>query len=139
MTNKYSAKAIIKASAETIFEFYSDVKNWKDWQPDLEFSDLEGDFEDGSEGTFKLKGSQPTKFTLGSVQSNNGFNQVMNLPFGSKYIVTRRIELLGSSCEIRHAIEFEGFFGWLTKVFAGSKYSERLQKSVDELQKLCEE
>lgn len=138
MTNKYSSTLIFKAEPSVIYSFYTDVANWKAWDNELEYSSLDQSFENNSQGVVNPKGNAEIKFTLQNVQKNIGFDQVMNLPFGSKFVLTRRIKQLGNESEVTHSGYFEGFFGAIIGFFLKQKYTPLLAKSVQDLKNLCE-
>ena len=58
------------ASPQTIWDIWQDVKNWPTWDHGIEFSTLEGPFQNGTRGTLKPKGGplyHPT-FTRGTLK-----------------------------------------------------------------------
>lgn len=138
MTNKYSTTLTFDSAPENIYNFYTDVVNWNIWDTELEYSELKQLFANNSQGSLKAKGNPEIKFTLQNVQQNIGFDQVMDLPFGSKFILTRRIKLLENRSEVTHSGYFEGVFGAIIGFFLKIKYTPLLEKSVLKLKKLCE-
>lgn len=138
MSNKYSTTEIFKTSAGTIYSFYIDVTNWKTWDSEVEYSSLEGNFKDGATGILKPKSNPELKFQLQNVKENIGFDQIMDLPFGSKFILTRVIKTQGDSCEVTHSGYFEGVFGAIIGFFLKLKYTPLLQQSVLQLKSLAE-
>jgi hypothetical protein len=138
MTNKYFFTTTINAPSSRIFEFYKNVSNWYDWDEELESSSLIGNFENNSKGNLKPKGSSELEFTLQNVQKNVGFEQIINLPFGSKFILTRNIKELENNCEVTHSGYFEGWFGAVLGLYLKQKYTPLLKKSVLKLKELVE-
>jgi hypothetical protein len=55
----------IKASPETIWHIWQDVKNWNTWDSATEYSSLDGAFKEGTMGKWKAKGGieLPIKLT----------------------------------------------------------------------------
>lgn len=138
MSHQYSTTTIIKAPASRIYGFYVDVPNWKAWDSELEYSSLKTDFLENAIGVLKAKGNDELEFVLKNVKDNVGFMQIMNLPMGSKFILTRLIIERDSDCEVTHSGYFEGFFGSIIGLILKSKYAPLLQKSVLKLKELCE-
>jgi hypothetical protein len=138
MTHKYFTTTNFNCIPETIYSFYTDVDNWNKWDEELEYSNLKMPFANNSVGTIKPKGNSELSFELKNVTVNGGFDQVMNLPFGSKFILTRRIIKKGNECEVTHSGYFEGFFGGIIGFFLKAKYTPLLEKSVFKLKELCE-
>jgi hypothetical protein len=138
MLHKYSTTVQFTCSPQIVYEFYKDVANWKKWDEELEYASLNAPFENNSIGVIKPKGNSELSFKLQNVIVDNGFDQIMNLPFGSKFILTRRIKTLGNQCEVTHTGCFEGLFGRFIGLFLKAKYTPLLQKSVLKLKELCE-
>ena len=138
MTNKYFTTLIFDSSPKEIYDFYTDVANWNAWDTELEYSELKQPFANNSEGFLRPKGSPEIKFTLQNVQQDIGFDQITNLPFGSKFVLTRRIKLLENGSEVTHSGYFEGIFGAIIGFFLKIKYTPLLKKSVIKLKELCQ-
>ena len=71
----WTKKVTIKsnASREQIWNLWSDVKNWNKWDNEVEYSDLNGQFEIGTFGILKPIKGPKSKFKLISVDKLNEF------------------------------------------------------------------
>ncbi len=80
------------ASEENIWETWSNVTNWPEWDADLEWSKLEGPFKQGASGTLKPKNWKALPFTLSEVFPGKSFKTLTKMP-------------LGTVCEFDHVVE----------------------------------
>ena len=80
------------ACEEKIWEAWSNVAGWSEWDADLEWSRLEGAFKQGSSGTLKPKDWNTIPFILSEVVWGKRFKTLTKMP-------------LGTTCEFDHVME----------------------------------
>lgn len=62
-----------KINVEKVWELYSNVNRWSEWDSDMQTVELEGEFVVGANGTMFMKGMPPLPFTLSEVQKDKAF------------------------------------------------------------------
>jgi len=95
------------ASVETVWELWSDVSRWTEWDESLESVTLSGPFAEGSGGTMVIKGQGPISFTLTSVEPFAGFVDETSVP-GALLRFTHRVERVGDGVRVTHSVVIEG-------------------------------
>jgi hypothetical protein len=95
------------ASVETVWELWSDVSRWTEWDEGLESVTLAGPFAEGSGGTMVVKGQGPISFTLTSVEPFAGFVDETSVP-GALLRFTHRVERVGDGVRVTHSVVIEG-------------------------------
>ena len=65
--------------SKKLWEFYSDVSRWREWDDDVENVTLDGDFIPGSQGVMTMKNGQALPFVIESVDIEKEFTTVSNL------------------------------------------------------------
>lgn len=95
------------ASPQAVWRLYSDVATWPTWDAAVERLTLDGSFEPGAVGTFKLHGQDPLEFRLLEVEPERGFMDETSIP-GGVVRFRHRIEALGDGqVRLTHAVEIE--------------------------------
>ncbi len=71
----YNFENIIKGKADIkrIWEFYSDVTKWPDWDCQINKVDMKGDFEVGAKGSMFMDNMPPLPFVLDEIEENKKF------------------------------------------------------------------
>jgi len=95
------------ASPEAVWRLYSDVATWPTWDDAVERLTLDGPFEPGAVGTFKLHGQDPLEFRLLEVQPQRGFMDETSIPGGLVRFRHRIEPLDGGRVRLTHAVEIE--------------------------------
>jgi len=62
-----------KVSAESVWKVMTDVENWNKWVGGLEYSRLDGNFEEGVFGTLKNLNGSKSRFCIKDVIVNKSF------------------------------------------------------------------
>ena len=120
------------ASVETVWELWSDVSRWTEWDESLESVTLSGPFAEGSGGTMVIKGQGPISFTLTSVEPNACFVDETSVP-GALLRFTHRVERVGDGVRVTHSVVIEG----QAAEFLGPVVTADLPDAVEALVKLA--
>lgn len=96
------------ASAVKIWELYSDVNRWPDWNEAINSIELDGSFESGSAGSIQVLIAPPLSFRLENVEPGEGFDIVAELG-DLKVTMKQRLSDDGDGeCTIKHALIMDG-------------------------------
>jgi hypothetical protein len=120
------------ASVETVWELWSDVSRWTEWDESLESVTLSGPFAEGAGGTMVIKGQGPISFTLTSVEPFVGFVDETSVP-GALLRFTHRVERVGDGVRVTHSVVIEG----QAAEFLGPVVTADLPDAVEALVKLA--
>jgi hypothetical protein len=120
------------ANPETVWELWSDVSRWTEWDEGLESVTLEGPFVEGSGGTMVVKGQGTISFTLTSVEDGIGFVDETSVP-GALLRFTHRLERVAGGVRVTHSVEIEGS----AAAFLGPVVTADLPDAVEALVKLA--
>ncbi|UPT67652.1 MAG: hypothetical protein M0D57_02990 [Sphingobacteriales bacterium JAD_PAG50586_3] len=126
-----------KATAEKIWQVWTDVPNWKQWDKALNEAVLNGDFAIGTTGILKpLKGPQ-SKFIISEVVPNTSYTFKTKIPFGW-LVIKRTLEVKNGATYFTHDVKFtglmKGFFGQVL----GKKYRAILPSVLTEIKLIAE-
>jgi hypothetical protein len=99
-------------SAARLWEVWSDVDRWKDWQDDIDLARLDGPFKDGAVIHFKPKGGPTLKLDLRDVRPGSAFTDVTHFPLARMYDAHELVEQ-GGAVEIRTRMWLEGPLAFL--------------------------
>lgn len=98
-----------KAHRERVWEEWASVNRWPKWDADLEWCNLDGNFEQGAKGTLKPKDWKPIPFTLSEVVLNKKFTVTTVMPIGTICEFDHIMEALPSGLlRITHSVKTRG-------------------------------
>ena len=95
------------ARPRALWRLYSDVATWPSWDDAVERVTLDGPFEPGAVGTFKLRGQDPLAFRLLEVDPQRGFMDETSIPGGVVRFRHSIDPLSDGQTRITHAVEIE--------------------------------
>jgi hypothetical protein len=95
------------ASSHEIWEVWTAVPKWKQWDKGLKEAVLEGDFEVGSKGTLVPDKGLRSKFVITAVVPNQSYTFKTKIPFGW-LIIKRTLEVKEGITFFTHEVEFTG-------------------------------
>jgi hypothetical protein len=95
------------ASKEAVWQRYSDVTQWADWSPAIEWARIDGAFEVGAKGKSKARGAPAGGFRLVRVEPNAVFASTTWLP-GARLVFEHFIEPRETGVHITHRATLSG-------------------------------
>ena len=137
MTNwsvEHSAES--KASPESVWERYTDVKLWSEWSKGVEESELDGEFEAGSKGTVKPPNLPRSAFELIEVEPERSFTSQAKLPLGTIRL-EHTLEPTDGGTKITHRTTIDGPLDFVWTRVVGWVVKRELAPSVDRLAELA--
>ena len=137
---KYSVE--VKASKETIWDIWIDVKNWKDFDERLEYSYLVDDaaFKEGTIGYLKAKNAPKTKFEIIEFDDKNSFIQSLKTPFYQTIELQRYFEKnKDGELLLVHEVNFKGRLRATMYALLYRPFKKDLKLVVNRIKELAEE
>lgn len=135
---EFSFMTKVKAAKETIWEYYSNIQKWYEWEKDLKNITLSNGFQTGSGGVMELEGMPPMDYVLTSVKKEQEFWDKTDTPLGSIYFGHEIISGDDGAVYIRHTVRLEsedmgqGAFSFLKQVFSDVPDTVMLLKTMSE-------
>ena len=120
---------------ELIWSIWTDVKNWKKWNPCIEYSNLNGNFADGTYGSFKLVDGTNTSFEhflLTKCIPNKSFIGRINL-FMCNMDLGHEMTESENKLTVRHYVRIYGILAFYYKKRIGIIMSRNLNISLKKL------
>ncbi len=135
----WTKRVVFKTNAtrEQIWKLWTDVENWNKWDSEVEFSELNADFEIGTYGILKPKKGPKSKFKLISVNKLNEFTSRSSLPFTKMDFIHEMNEKNGELF-ITHGVRIKGLLTFLFSRVIGEKIIQELPKAMENLSKMAE-
>jgi hypothetical protein len=131
----------INSKKEKIWPLWTDVKNWNKWNVGVEYSYLNGYFENGVNGSFKtFIGSKPLFlfFVLKNCIFDKSFTMEIKLALCNMDIGYELMEE-ENRVKIKHYIKIRGPLTFIHKKNIGGKIWERMPKSIERLAEMAKE
>jgi hypothetical protein len=120
------------ASPEKIWQLWADVENWKKWDESVEFSTLDGNFENGAFGVLKALHAPKSKFCLENVIMNKSFTSRSKLPLCTMDFIHKLIHE-NDDLKIKHCIKMYGPLTFIFKQMIGKNVAKALPAAVKKL------
>jgi hypothetical protein len=127
----------IKAPVETIWQLWTDVENWKKWDDSVEYSKIDGEFENGMLGTLKTVNGPKAKFRLKNITINKSFTSQLKLPLCTVDFVHELVNE-NNLLKIRHSIKIYGPLTFIFKNVIGKNAAKDLPAAVKKLVDMTE-
>lgn len=97
------------AKAETIWELYSDLSCWTQWDKGIEHASLEGPFAAGTQGLLQPAGQQRLVFRLLEVEPLRGFSDITDIPGAGIHIhFMHRLHQTSEGTKVTHKVTITG-------------------------------
>ena len=134
---KHSETITINTKPSIIWDVWKDVPNWNQWDSDIEWSSLNGNFEIGSKGQLKPANGPKATFTITEIIPNKRFVDTSTLPL-TKLTFIHDLEETNSGVTITHTIQMDGLLSGLFSKIIGKSLAKGLPNALQNLKQLVE-
>ncbi|MDQ5940776.1 MAG: hypothetical protein QG632_502 [Candidatus Dependentiae bacterium] len=129
---RFEHVAVVSASKQVVWQWWSDVEKWPQWDTDLIESALLGEFAVGTQGRMKVADDALVSFTISEVIPEERFVMQVAL-FGATLSYTYAIALEeDGSLKITHGAELSGLFSFVWRLLLKSKIQKTLTLALEE-------
>lgn len=126
------------ATSDKIWQVWTDVANWKQWDKGLKEASLEGDFAVGSKGKLIPDKGPKSRFVIAEVIPGKSYTFKTKIPFGW-LVIKRTLELKGGRTYFTHDVEFTGLLKKALGNALGKKYRAMLPEVMGEIKRIAGE
>lgn len=116
-------------SAEKAWKVWSDVNQWNQWQDDIDYAKMEGEFKAGNTFFLKPKGAPKVKIEILEAVENRGFIDLTKFPFARMYGSHQFTEKNGV-LELETSISIEGPLAFLWKKIVAEDIVKKLPEQT---------
>jgi hypothetical protein len=127
----------INASPEKIFAEYTNVADWKSWDPEVLSSSLDGVFRQGATGKLKPRKGPSASIQISEIIGNRSFTVESKLPLCLMRF-THELAQEEHNTKVTHGIEFHGPLAFLFSKIIGKQIYESLPVTLEGLKKKVE-
>jgi hypothetical protein len=117
---------------EAVWSAWVNVNGWSRWDDDIDFAQIAGPFQEGSEFVLKPKGGPKITIRLASVVPLKSFTDVTRFPLAQMYDVHEMTDT-PSGLRIRSTIQVEGPLGWLWRRIVAQGVAAGVPKQMEAL------
>jgi Polyketide cyclase / dehydrase and lipid transport len=132
MWSKSYSKTVEGLNASQVWKVWSDVNQWHTWQDDIEYAQLDGEFEKGNVFRFKPKGGPNNKIELTEVKLGSVFIDLTRFPLAKMYDTHELIDK-GDGLEIKTTIRIEGPLSYLWRKLVAENVADGMEKQTDKV------
>lgn len=125
------------AGSDKIWQVWTDVPNWKQWDKGLKEALLEGDFAVGSKGKLVPDKGPKSKFVISEVIPQQSYTFKTKIPFGW-LVIKRSLEVKEGTTFFTHEVEFTGMLKKFLGKRLGKNYRAMLPEVMAEIKQIAE-
>lgn len=130
-------KIEIKATADNIFEFYTDISSWPQWDPEVEYVKLSKGLVFGSKGILKPQKGPKASIEITELTLGKSFTVSSKLPLCKMSFKHEITEQQGASI-VSHSVTFTGPLSFVFKSLIGKSLRTTLPNTLSSLKKYAE-
>ena len=126
------SKIYQNVSADDIWSLWSDIDNWHEWNPGIEYCKLNGAFAKGSNFTLKSKGGPEVTIDLIEVDRPKKFTDCTRFP-GAKMYGMHEIEFVDEGIKLITTMKVEWWLSYLWIFLVVKKIVAKIPEQTDNL------
>ena len=127
----------IKASEAKIWQIFTDVENWKEWIGGIEYSTIDGNFENGALVTIKNINKPKSSSPLKDVVVNKSFILQAKMPLSTVDFI-HEIVKEHNVIKVRFAVKISGTLAFFFKAIFKKSVVKNLQTSAKKVVEMAE-
>lgn len=131
MITKTHSTTTTEITKEQLWKLMSDVNNWKNWNDNVEYSELHGEFKTGMFFTLKPKGGPKAKIQLMDVQAPRYFRDCTLFPLAKMY-GDHKYEDAADGLKITIMMSIIGPLSWLWYLLVMKDIVKNLPHDIEE-------
>ena len=125
------------ASPEAIWQIWTDVPNWKDWDTGLKDASITGAFELEAKGQIISLEGRKSRFEVVEFIEGQSYTYKTKLPLGSLYVKRYLTEEKGKTV-FTHEVWFKGLTGAIFAKAFGEKFRNMLPDVLGRIKTIAE-
>jgi len=125
------------ASPEHIWEIWTDVATWKDWDSGLQDAEMEDAFALNSKGVILSLDGRKARFKVVAYQPGQSYTYKTRLPLGGLYVKRTLSERNGQTV-FTHEVWFSGLTKGIFAKALGADFMQKLPGAMQALQTIAE-
>jgi hypothetical protein len=132
MWSKTYSKKVTGLALKDIWAVWADINHWHEWQDDIEYAKLVGDFVTGNHLILKPKNGPKIKTKLIDVTPYTKFVDLTNFPLAKMYGIHEFIQR-GDEIEIITTMKVEGLLSFVWRKLVAEKIADDEEKQTNAL------
>ena len=121
------------ASTAEIWEHWTNLEGWSEWDSELEYASLEGPFQEGQLGKIKPVKGPESEIYLSGVRELSSFTVNVVLPLNTRLEIWHTLMSKKDTREITHGVRIEGRLSWVYAVLLGAPMKMNLQIAMENM------
>lgn len=139
---KFSHTIQTTASAEVIWQLWTDVEKWPEWDSELKSAALEGPFTLGAVGRLSPKRGASSRFVISQLTDSDqpkqrSYTLTVSLPL-CRLRIKRFFACAEEGLYFTHEVSFEGFSAVLFRFLLGKQFRRVLPEVMQSLKVIAE-
>jgi hypothetical protein len=136
MWKQVYSKTFKDVRREDVWQIWTDINNWPAWHSDLDYCQLQGEFEVGNHFFLKPKGVRPVKIMLTEIDKGYSFTDCTFF-FGAKMYDTHAMEETSDGLKIINTLIVTGPLKWLWIKLVAQNVADSIPEETEALIELA--
>lgn len=132
MWTRSFSKTYPGVTASAIWQLWADVNHWPDWDKELEYCQLQGEFVEGKQFILKPKGGPKVKITLSKIITNKQFTDFCKF-IGATMYDDHQLEETAEGLRITNTISVTGLLSLIWVKLVAEKVFQSIPQNLDAL------
>ncbi len=130
------SKIYPKVRREEIWRVWKDVNNWPQWDKELEYCKLDGEFKEGNQFLLKPVGGPKVKIVLSEVVPNESFTDYCKF-FGATMYDAHKLEDTPEGLRVTNTISVTGLLKFIWVNLVAKNVAKSVPSHMDALVQLA--
>lgn len=126
-----------RADSDKIWQVWTDVPNWKQWDKGLKEALLEGEFKVGAKGKLIPDKGPKSTFIIAELLPGKSYTFKTKIPFGW-LVIQRTLMVKNGMTYFTHDVEFTGLLKKTLGNALGKKYRAMLPEVMAEIKRIAQ-
>ncbi len=115
-----------------VWKVWSNVNEWHQWDTDIEYAKIQGEFKEGGIFELKPKAGPRVKIKLLRVRPETTFTDVTTFPLAKMYGI-HEMHTVSGGLEIVHTVRIEGPLSFLWRKLVGEKIASGIEEQSQKM------
>jgi hypothetical protein len=128
------SSVVTTASAENVWQVWTNVKEWPNWDSDVASCTMQGEFKQGAKATLKPTSGPQVTVEITSCVAHKSFVSTSYLPCWTTLVFDHQIrQVQGDKLKITHHVELKGCLAPLFYCILGRSIQKGLPQALQNL------
>lgn len=132
MWSRSYSKRVSGLDVDKVWQVWTDIDQWHQWQSNIEYAKLDGEFKVGNHFLLKPKGAPKVNIEILAVETNTIFTDLTRFPLARMY-GSHEFFVHGDELEIKTTMSIEGWLAFVWRKLVAEGVANAMEEQTDHL------